>query len=387
MNKICVVTGSRAEFGLLLPVIKRIQKSSLLDLNLVVTGSHLSEIFGNTYLDIEKEGIPIDEKIRLNLTGDSKFDMAQSTGDGIKLFSNYFLRKRPDLLLVLGDRYEIFSCCVAASMMNIPIAHIAGGETTEGAIDEFVRHSITKMSYLHFVATEVYKKRVIQLGESPERVFNVGALGVENTLKLEKVSLNNLCNGLGIDLKQPYCVVTFHPETLGNIEVSLEITELLESLKLFSNYGFVFLKANSDAGGRLINDAILEECKMHSNWYFFDSLDSKIFLSLLSYATAMIGNSSCGITEAPFLKVPTVNVGDRQKGRLKPSSVFDCPCNKEAIYNTILKAVNYVFNEKDNLFGCGNTSKLIVGVLEEWFKNDRKFERKSFFDLNVSDNI
>ena len=363
-HSVCVVTGTRAEFGLLQPLLNRLNNDKKIELRLVVTGSHLSKEFGDTQNEIEQAGFLPHARIPVLTEEDSKVGMAKATAKALSAFTDYFADNRPRLLIILGDRYEIFAAAVAAAILGIPIAHIHGGETTEGAIDEFLRHSITKMSYLHFTACEEYRRRVIQLGEAPERVFNVGALGIENILHLPLLTLSELQENIGFGLDDaPYCMVTFHPVTLEENTIEEQICELIRAMDLFPEMKFIITKANADAGGRTINRIWDEEAKKHTNWHVVPSLGVRRYLTALKYAKMIIGNSSSGITEAPAMHIPTVNIGDRQKGRMLTDSIICCSPQKDSIAAAMEKALSPAFkviveNTKCP-YGDGNTSEKI----------------------------
>ncbi len=384
--KVCVVTGTRAEFGLLYPLLKRIEADHQLELQLVVTGTHLLNAFGNTENEIIASGIPIYARIPIEMGSDSKTDMAVTTGKAMSAFAEYFSENRPDLMIVLGDRYEIFAAATAAALQNVPIAHIHGGETTEGAVDEFLRHSITKMSYLHFTACEEYRRRVIQLGEDPERVFNVGALGVENVMNLPEMSLQALSEDLGVNLSaEPYSIVTFHPVTQDEGNVAQDMAALISAMERFPEMKFIITKANADAGGRQINAIWDAEKAKHDNWIVVTSLGAKRYLSALKHAQMMIGNSSSGILEAPAAHVPTVNIGMRQQGRMMADSVICCDCKEkdivEAIQNVCIPEFREKVKEMSAPFGDGNTSIRILEKSKQYLQNKRGV-LKSFYDFN-----
>lgn len=383
MKKVCVLTATRAEYGLLKTVIKKLKQREEIDVRVVVTGAHLSSEFGLTYREIAKDGINIDKKIEILLSSDSTVSVSKSMGLAMISFAEYFHDSKPDLLVVLGDRYETIAVCLAAMNERIPIAHLHGGETTEGAIDEAIRHSITKMSSLHFVSTEKYRKRVIQLGEHPNTVFNVGAMGVENALKTKLLSRDELQKALGIELRPHYAVVTFHPVTLENDTAEQQVKEVLEALVTFDNFDYIITKANADASGISINNIIDEFCENRDNMYCFYSLGVQRYLSAVKYADMVIGNSSSGLIEVPSFGIPTINIGDRQKGRIKAESVFDCEPSKEDIINTI----NLAINKKDmmgkivNPYEGVNTSEEIVNIICEFVKKDKNVLKKKFYDL------
>ena len=307
-------------------------------------------------------------------------------------FAKYFSVNQLDLLIVLGDRYETMAVCIAAMNAEIPIAHIHGGESTEGLIDEAIRHSITKMSQLHFVCTEVYKNRVIQMGEQPERVFNVGALAVENVKSTDFISKIDLGRYIGIDLSRNYAVVTFHPVTLEENSGLGQFDQLLEAMDEFPNMVFIITKANADAGGMHINKKIDEYAKKRNNIVAVASLGVEKYLSAIKECEVVIGNSSSGIIEAPCFYVPTVNIGDRQKGRLMPESVICCEPAKNKIVDAIKMAISNEFHEKIhamiNPFGDGNTSKKITEILRTNFeKSDNVGVVKKFYDIEVTKGV
>ncbi len=384
-HKICVVTGTRAEFGLLQPLIKKLHNSSSVNLQLVVTGSHLSRSFGNTYLEIEECGFTINHKIPIDIEGDSKTEMAVATGKAIMDFAKYFEAENPDMLIVLGDRYEIFAAATAAAFIGIPIAHIHGGEVTEGAVDEFLRHSVTKMSCLHFTACEAYRNRVIQLGEDPARVYDVGALGVENIKNMKLLDKTELTKQLQFDLKAQYAVVTYHPETLGDESEEEQLYALIRAMDSFSDMNFIITKANADAGGRLINQIWDEEGTKHPNWLVVSSLGVHKYLSAVQGASMVLGNSSSGIIEAPALQVATVNIGNRQNGRMMADSIVCCDTRTEDIVEAMTKAMSEEFIQQVKLvecpFGKGDTSQKIHDLIIRYLDAHEKMNKKTFYDI------
>jgi GDP/UDP-N,N'-diacetylbacillosamine 2-epimerase (hydrolysing) len=384
-KNICVVTGTRAEYGLLKRLIFKLTDNIKFDTKIVATGMHLSPEFGLTYKEIEKDGLKIDEKIEILLSSDTPESISKSMGLAIISFAEYFKRTQPDLVIVLGDRYEMLSVCCAAMNAKIPIAHLYGGETTEGAIDECIRHAITKMSYLHFTSTEKYRKRVIQLGEEPNRVFNVGALGAENILKTKLLSKSMLEEQISFKLDKLYAVVTFHPVTLEENNVEYQFTQLLNACNKYKNMKFIFTKANSDANGRIINYMIDKYVLENSNSVGFESLGMLKYLSAVKYCDIVIGNSSSGIVEAPTFKVPTINIGNRQKGRLKVETIIDCEPQVNEIISSIEKAKSKEFKEivknYKNIFGDGNTSKRISKIIEQFLCEEKINLNKKFYDL------
>lgn len=367
-RKICVVTGTRAEYGLLTPLMRAIQKDDELELQLVVTGMHLSPEFGLTFKQIEEDGFRIDEKVEMLISSDTPTAIVKSIGLATIGFAQTFNRLDPDIVVLLGDRFEIFAAAQTAMICRIPIAHIHGGELTEGLIDDPIRHSITKMSHIHFAATDEYRDRIIQMGEQPQNVHNVGALGFEvinNTLFLSKKELSR---SLGFELEK-YFLVTLHPTTLENNTAEGQIDLLLESLSEFKDYQFLFTKTNADTEGRIINERIERFVQNNQNRArLYESLGQIRYLSAIKHCDAVIGNSSSGLIEVPFFYKPTVNIGDRQRGRLKAESIIDCQFNKQEIFSSIELAISREFNEKIKsmklLYGTGNTSEKIIKVLK-----------------------
>lgn len=366
-RKICVVTGTRAEYGLLYWLMKEIQKDPELELQIIVTGMHLSPEFGLTYKQIEKDGFVIDEKVEMLLSGDTTTAVAKSLGLGTIGFADALSRLKPNLVVILGDRFEAFSVAQTAMILNIPIAHIHGGEVTYGAYDDSIRHSITKMSSLHFVSTEEYRERVIRLGEHPNRVFNVGAPGIENILRLNLLTKEQLQGQLEINLSPTVFLVTQHPTTLSPNPIE-GTEELLAALRTFRDATIIFTKANADHSGRMINGMVCQFVEEDpSKRKLFDSLGQLRYLSLLNQASVVIGNSSSGLLEAPYLRTPTVNIGDRQKGRVRPKCVFDVHPTTNEIRSGIEHALNYHFREDVSykLYGDGNTSLKIWKIIKE----------------------
>ena len=384
---ISILTATRAEYGLLKLIMAKLNKVDEFDVRIVATGAHLSPEFGLTYQEIEKDGFTIDEKIEILLSSDTPSSISKSMGLAMISFADYFEKLNPDLLIVLGDRYETLAVATAAMNQRIPIAHLYGGETTEGAIDESIRHAITKLSYLHFTSTDEYRKRVIQLGESPERVYNVGATGIENILNEKLLGKEELENELIISLSKPYAVVTFHPVTLENNSAEKQIESLLEVCKVYRNLNFIFTKANADADGRIINKLIDIYDRENDNIFAFTSLGMKRYLSALKYCEVVIGNSSSGLLEAPSFGVPTINIGDRQKGRLQASSVINCEPSQESIRKALNLALSDEFaqraRETINPYGNGDTSNKVVEVIKNYMINDKIDLKKKFYDCEV----
>lgn len=385
MKKICVFTGTRAEYGLLYPLMKIIKESKEFKLQIIASGMHLSPDFGLTYKQIEKDGFKINEKIENLLSADTDTAISKSIGLGIISYTESLKRLNPDMLIILGDRHEAFGIAVAAYTMKIPISHIHGGETTVGAYDEAYRHSITKMSYLHFTSAEENKKRVIQLGENPKRVFNVGALGIDNIRNMKLLSKKELEKQLDFKFKEKNVLVTFHPTTLKKDSTEKEIKELIKVLEKMKELNIIFTKSNSDSYGRNINEKIEKfVIKNKNRAKIFSSLGQLKYLSTLNYVDVVIGNSSSGLIEVPYFRIPTINIGDRQKNRLRPISVIDCYPNSSDIKKSIDKAYDSVFlnsiKKMKNIFGEGNTSQKIIQIL----LNQTQMEvdlKKSFYDL------
>ncbi len=387
MKNICVVTGTRSEYGLLYWLMKEIESSRSLNLQIVVTGMHLSPEFGFTYKEIEKDFI-IDKKIEMLLSGDSPVAISKSMGLAQISFAEAFDELKPDLLVVLGDRYEILSAVSVALVSKIPIAHISGGEITEGAFDESIRHSITKMSHLHFAASNEYKNRIIQLGEDPKRVFNVGGMGIENILRLELLKKEEFEKSINFTLNQKNVLVTFHPVTLESLTSEKQFQELLNALDTLEDTHIIFTKANCDVDGRVINKMIDDYVSNNTHKSIqFTSLGQLRYLSALKYVDMVIGNSSSGLAEAPTFKIGTINIGDRQKGRLKAESVIDC----EPVQSEIIEAINKVyscdFQKKlqfvQNPYGNDMSSKKIIEILSNY--NLSNILKKSFYDLENID--
>ena len=384
---ICIVTGTRAEYGLLSPILKQLIATNSFELKVVVTGMHLSEDFGLTYKEIEADGISIDAKIDVLQNDDSNKAMSKAIGIGVIGFAEYFDKNQPDMVVVLGDRFEIFAAAIAAAVACIPIAHLYGGETTEGAVDEFFRHSITKMSYLHFTSTEQYRQRVINMGEAPDRVFNVGATGVENILSMPLMTKDELARSIDFDLNSPYALVTFHPVTLEKNTATKQFDDLLSALDETNGLNYIFTKANADANGRAINKKIDAYCEEKGNAIAFTSMGALRYLSAMKYCEMVIGNSSSGIMETPSFKKPTINIGDRQKGRICAKSVISCEPDKHSIIKSIDKARSQQFLQEIanqiSPYGDGKTSEKIVAVIKDLLDNDKINLKKSFYDVRV----
>ena len=367
IKKICVITGSRAEYGLLKLIMKEISEAEDLTLQLIVTGSHLSKELGKTINEIKKDGFKVEFSADILGKNDSPKSVSISMSKVLKEFPSFYQTLNPDLILVLGDRYEIFASVASALIHKIPIAHIHGGELTEGAFDESLRHSITKMSHIHFTSSQEHKNRVIQLGEDPSYVFNVGAPGIEIIKKMKLLTKQEVEENLGIQLKDKFYLITFHPETL---ETSLspedQIDKLLEVLSEIKNTSFIFTKANADPGGLVINNKIQQFVKKHSS---FASLHSSLgqlnYLSLMKYSDAVIGNSSSGIIEAPTLRKPVINIGNRQKGRSNSNAIIHCKNEKKSIISALNKLDSFDIDKQYDLQDGGNTSEQILNIIRD----------------------
>ena len=386
MYKVCVVTGTRAEYGLLRSLLIKLNGHDSIDLQLVVTGSHLSEQFGNTQKEIQEDGFLEYIKLPIPIEDDSKEGMAFSTGVALQKFAELFSEQKPDLLVVLGDRFEIFAVTAAAHMIGIPTAHISGGDVTEGAVDDVIRHCITKMSVLHFPGCEQSRKRIIQMGEQPEAVFNVGEPGVENCLKRELMSRDALADNLEFPyIKRDYSVVTFHSVTMENNTAESQMQELINAMEEIPDMAYIVTLANADAGGRMINEIWGREGKKHTNWLIVPSLGVLRYLSAVKYAKLVVGNSSSGVVEAPSMKTPTINIGDRQKGRMMADSVICCEPKREAIVRAMNTALTNEFQEKakhiKSPFGDGSTSEKIMEHIVKFLRSERISHEKKFYDI------
>lgn len=384
-KRICILTATRAEYGLLKPIMVKLNNIPELDVKIAVTGMHLSQEFGLTYREIEDDNLIIDRKIDIQLDSASHVSVSKSMGVALISFAEYFYEIKPDMLLVLGDRYETLAVCCAAMNAGIPIAHLYGGETTEGAVDESIRHSITKMSYLHFTSTEEYRKRVIQLGEEPDRVYTVGAMGIENIMNIKPLSIRELEEFLGMSLSGPYAVVTFHPVTLEHNTVREQFASLLQACDNHMELKYIFTKSNADVHGETINTMLEDYAKNRENVRAVTSLGMERYLSALNYASLVIGNSSSGLIEAPSFHIPTVNIGDRQRGRLMAESVISCEANTEEISNAITRALSDEFRQRisgiKNPYGDGNTSDKVIKIIYDYLFVKEIDLKKRFYNI------
>ena len=385
-NKICAFTGTRADYGLLKCLLRKLIIDPQIELDILVSGSHLKKEFGNTFSEIEKDGFTCYTKLPIPLDDDSKCGMAKSTGAAISIYADYFNSKRPDLLIVLGDRFEALSVTIAAHLQGIAIAHISGGDITEGAVDDAIRHSITKMSFLHFPGCEESAHRIIQMGENPNRVFNVGEPGVENCLHIGLLSRKELSESIPNEIvNYDYAVVTFQPVTMENNTESNQVYQLIHSMDKFPQLNYIITLANADTGGRKINNIWENESLHRRNWYVTPSLGVTRYLSSLKFSKFVIGNSSSGIVEAPSMKIPTVNIGDRQKGRMKAASVIDCAPNEKDITNAITLAMSDKYQDIAkhvcSPFGDGTTSTQIIKHIKQYLSIKEETTEKSFFNI------
>lgn len=381
---ICVVTGSRADYGLLSPLLKEIRLERSFDLRVIATGMHLSRRFGLTYKEIEKGGFRINRKLDILSYGDTEEGVAKSTGAGIMKFAEAFRSSRPDIVVLLGDRFEIFAAATAAFIARIPIAHIHGGELTEGAIDDAFRHSITKMSTLHFVTTDVYRKRVIQLGEDPARVFNVGAPGIDNIKNLRLLDKDELEAALGFSFGRLNALVTFHPVTLEKNTAAAQFAELAAALDSFKDLKAIFTRTNADPSGSVINRLIDKYVSRDpGKAVVFTSLGQVNYLSAINSVDLVVGNSSSGIIEVPSFGKPTVNIGDRQKGRVAAGSVINAAPERKAIRAALARALSQSFREScrrvKNPYGSGGAARRMLNILKKELPGI-KDTRKVFYD-------
>lgn len=380
MKKVAVFTGTRAEYGLLYWLLKDIQADDEMILQLVVSGSHLVTEFGATVIDIERDGLKIAAKVDMLMASDSSTAVAKSLGIGIIGYADAFERLQPDLLVVLGDRYETFAAVQTAYLMRIPIVHIHGGEITQGANDDAIRHAITKLSYLHMTSHARHRQRVIQLGEQPQRVFDVGAIGLDHIHRTQLLTREELIQSLDFDLSDPFVVATYHPVTLANEPAEQSFNNLLAAFDEFPQLKVILTYPNADAGGRKIIPLLEHYAQSRSDQVLVSkSLGQRRYLSALKYASAVIGNSSSGIIEAPSFRVPTVNIGERQKRRLCAPSVFHCTVETRDIVNTMIQASKFAKATADyvNPYGDGHTSQKILDII----KHTQIDPIKVFYDI------
>jgi UDP-hydrolysing UDP-N-acetyl-D-glucosamine 2-epimerase len=385
MRTICIFTGTRAEYGLLRPLIRALAARPDVTVKLLATGSHVAESSGATWREIAEDGLAIDERIEVLMDSASETGVYTAMGLGMIRYGDAFQRIGPDLLVVLGDRFEAFAAAAAATVCKIPIAHLHGGELTFGAIDESFRHAITKLSHLHFAGTEAYRTRVIQLGESPDRVFAVGALGVENIRTLALCDKDEVERRLGIEPRQPYFLVTFHPATLSKKRPEAQLNALLDALEQFPDHTVVMTGANADAGGMAINQLLVKRATESPGRYrFFMSLGARLYLSAARSAAAVVGNSSSAIIEVPTLGVPSIDVGPRQAGRVRGDSVITCDDDTAQIVDALRRALSAEFRQRAagalNPYDRPGTTAQIVDVLVSRDLSD--LLHKTFYDLH-----
>jgi GDP/UDP-N,N'-diacetylbacillosamine 2-epimerase (hydrolysing) len=382
-RKICVFTGTRADYGLLRWVMQDIALAPDLDLQIIVTGMHLSPEFGLTWREIEKDGYEINRKVEMLTSSDTPVGITKSMGLGMIGFSDALAELDPDLVVLLGDRFEIFAAATAAMVARIPVAHIHGGEVTEGVIDEAIRHSISKMSHLHFVASEEYRQRVIQLGESPERVFMVGGVGIDNIMQLKLLDRASLEESLDWSLGMKSLIITFHPVTLEKATAQEQMSELLEALSELQDTRLIFTLPNADTDGRILIDQIEDFVSCNDNAKVYKSLGQLRYLSCIAHVDGVVGNSSSGLLEVPSFCKGTINIGDRQRGRLQAASIINCLPQRGEIRAALKHLYSPVFQETlakvRNPYGEGGASEKIVETIRTY--NLDNLLKKRFYDL------
>lgn len=388
MKRIAIITATRAEYGLLKPVIKQLRtyETRLLNIELIVTGTHLSKNYGYTIQEIQEDQIRIDHIVKIPVSSDFQLDISHNQAEALLKFTNLFMQKKYTAVVLLGDRYEIFAIAIAAGNTQTPIFHLCGGDTTEGAIDEWIRHSITKISYLHFTTNEESKKRVIQLGEDPERVFNYGSTSIDNIINMPTMSKQEILNNIGLK-KCKYAICTYHPVTMDGTKVENLIQQFIIAIKHFRNIEFIVTKSNSDYGGAKINNLLDLANKQIENLHVFYSLGVKRYLSLMRYAEFVLGNSSSGIIETPVFRIPTINIGDRQKGRLQSDSIINCNEDANSIITAINKAINNEFRQLcqtvKNPYGDGHAAEQIAQKIIETTLYRKINLKKKFYDIGI----
>lgn len=385
-QKICFITGSRAEYGLLKPLIKALSDQGEYQLQCVVTGTHLTAEFGYTVEEIDPEPFSEIEYLEMLISSDTAVGITKSMGLVMISLGEILSRFKPNAIVILGDRFEMLAVASTAVIHKIPILHLHGGEITEGAFDDSIRHAITKLSNLHFTSTEEYRRRVIQLGEDPERVFNVGALGVDNIRSIKTLSRDEIERELGFTFGRKNALITYHPVTLSEVPAERQIAELLDALLAYEDLFCIFTKANADTQGRKINQILQNFVEKNpSKAVLFDSLGVLRYLSIMQLCDVVVGNSSSGIIEAPSLGKPVVNIGDRQQGRVRAESVIDVDCERKSIILALKKALSYEFSElasqEENPYGEGDTATKIVQILEDQLSGKLVRTAKRFWDL------
>ncbi len=385
--KICFISGSRSDYGIVSFLLKKIKKTKRINLSLIASCMHLSAEYGNTFKEIEKDGLKITKKIYLPVNTNKKKNWTKSAGIALKKFSNTLSDFKPDLVLLVGDRYETFAAAFASLILNIPVAHLHGGELTLSSIDDSMRHSITKMSAIHFVSNEIYKKRVIQLGENPKNIFTVGSLGVENVLKIKKFNKKEIEKKINLNLNKNNLLVTFHPETIDGRKLEKIIPVLIKHLKNLKDTNIVFTSPNSDPGNLLIKKAINNFCKYdRKKFIHLKSMGQKLYFSYLRYCNAVIGNSSSGIIEVPSFCIPTINVGLRQQGRIKPPSVIDTNYSIKLFKKALVKAYSKKFKDKikkmkNPYFKKNSSDKILKILINRKIIQSKDLNKKKFYDI------
>lgn len=390
-KKIMVVTTGRADYGLLSPLICRINENFRFDLQLIATGTHLSALHGQTIQLIEADqNVKVADTLEMTPKDDTEDAICSSVASGLAGFSQLLVKYRPDLLFVLGDRYELWSACLAAVIHKIPIAHIHGGETTYGIIDDSIRHSVTKMAAFHFASIELYAKRIIQMGEHPERVFVVGAIGLDNIKSTPLMARKELSEYAGVNFEKKVALMTYHPVTLDSYEsAGRQIKAVLDAL-IQTDLLVIMTMPNSDTSGRIIYQALVHYCEQYPEKFkLIKNLGQRGYLSAMKYARLMVGNSSSGIIESASFQLPVVNIGDRQAGRFKPSNVIDCDCEKDLVIDAVNRALSDQFKQSiaglTSPYGDGNTAKRILSILESIDLTKKvQYLKKGFFDINHS---
>lgn len=384
MKKLLYITGSRAEYGIMKRLVLALAEDNDIELKIIATGMHCDHKYGNTYKIIESDGLKIDKLIDIQINNNTNADVLQTMSRCQAIFGDYFEKNKFDAVMILGDRYEIFSVAIAAAIHNIPIIHLHGGEKTLGNYDEFIRHSITKMSRLHLASTEEYRQRIIQMGEDPVNVFNIGALGAENALLMNLPTKNDLEEKFGL-LRNNYFVVVFHPETLNTKSPRKQVDELLAALeRLVDKFDFIFIGSNSDTGADEITLGINAFCDKHDS-RFRKSVSPEQYLALNKFSCGLIGNSSSGLIEIPSLNIPTINIGDRQKGRVRGFSVIDTECNSEDIFNSIIFSQTDEFRKivmnSSNPYYSKSVMENAVKIIKNFLIEPRE-SYKDFFDIS-----
>lgn len=388
MKKVAVITSTRAEFGLLMPVIRELQKykNDVFSIEVVVSGTHLNNEFGNTVDEIVRAGINPDVKIDIPVESKSALDISHNQAVTMERFTELFLRKKYSGITILGDRYEMLAIAIAAGNTHTPIFHLCGGDTTEGAIDEWIRHSITKMSYLHFPTNQISYNRVVQLGETPDRVFNYGSTSIDNIINIANMSKIDALKSIGLS-DCNYAICTYHPVTLEGTNVSELVESFLDAIRAFPSIEFIVTKSNADQGGAEINRLLDLAANQIENLHVFTSLGVMRYLSLMKYARFVLGNSSSGIIETPVFKVPTVNVGDRQRGRLQSESIINCLDDAVSIINAIEKAMSVehkeICSKVISPYGDGHAAEKIAKKIYEVVIAGEIDLKKNFYDVEV----